>query len=227
MRLNRAKWIGPQRIRLRFDPFAYRYVRLKVLARDGYTCYWCGEPGFTVDHIIPWSKGGRTTMENCICACQECNGERGDMSAEEFARLRNVPPPDPARIRQRTAKQLAAPTEAALAGPQGGGTSLGMPAEANKRAKQEPEHPADGRGRGKAEQKAAGPAKQQRRKAGKEAAALANQQGSGRATKKAAPPTGKQRRTKQKRRIFSPEAALALRWLLDPYGPRVTRRQLV
>jgi len=71
VRLNRAKWIGPQRIRLRFDPFAYRYVRLKVLARDGYTCYWCGEPGFTVDHIIPWSKGGRTTMENCICACQE------------------------------------------------------------------------------------------------------------------------------------------------------------
>ncbi|HWH72374.1 MAG TPA: HNH endonuclease signature motif containing protein, partial [Candidatus Sulfotelmatobacter sp.] len=74
VRLNRAKWIGPNRIRLRFDPFAYRYIRLKVLARDRNTCYWCGEAGDTMDHITPWSKGGRTTMDNCICACQECNG---------------------------------------------------------------------------------------------------------------------------------------------------------
>jgi hypothetical protein len=93
VRLGRAKWIGPRRIRLRFDPFAYRYIRLKVLARDNYTCYWCGRPGDTIDHVIPWSKGGRTTMDNCICACSECNGARGDMPAEQFARLRNVPVP--------------------------------------------------------------------------------------------------------------------------------------
>lgn len=95
VRLNRAKWIGPGRIRLRFDPFAYRYIRLKVLERDGHICYWCGEPGETMDHVVPWSKGGRTTMDNCICACQECNGMRGDMPAAEFARLRGVPVPRP------------------------------------------------------------------------------------------------------------------------------------
>lgn len=95
MRLNRAKWVGRNRIRLRFDPFAYRYIRLKVLARDGHVCYWCGDPGDTMDHIIPWSKGGRTTMDNCICACSECNGLRGDMPAMEFARLRGVPLPRP------------------------------------------------------------------------------------------------------------------------------------
>jgi hypothetical protein len=93
VRLNRAKWIGPNRIRLRFDPFAYRYIRLKVLERDGNVCYWCGSPGDTMDHIVPWSKGGRTTMDNCICACQECNGQRGDMPAEKFASLRKVPAP--------------------------------------------------------------------------------------------------------------------------------------
>lgn len=93
VRLNRAKWIGPNRIRLRFDPFAYRYIRLKVLERDKYTCYWCGNPGDTMDHVIPWSKGGRTTMDNCICACQECNGQRGDMPAEQFALLRHVAVP--------------------------------------------------------------------------------------------------------------------------------------
>lgn len=95
VRLDRAKWIGPNRIRLRFDPFAYRYVRLKVLARDQYICYWCGAPGDTMDHVIPWSKGGRTTMDNCICACEECNGQRGNMLAAEFAQLRSVAPPAP------------------------------------------------------------------------------------------------------------------------------------
>lgn len=95
VRLGRAKWIGKSRIRLRFDPFAYRYIRLRVLARDGHTCYWCGRPGFTMDHVIPWSKGGRTTMTNCICACEECNGQRGDMPAEEFAKLKNRPAPVP------------------------------------------------------------------------------------------------------------------------------------
>lgn len=93
VRLQRAKWIGNNRIRLRVDPFAYRYIRLKVLARDQHTCYWCGKPGETIDHIIPWSKGGRTTMTNCVTACQECNGQRGDMPAEEFARLKGVPVP--------------------------------------------------------------------------------------------------------------------------------------
>lgn len=95
VRLNRAKWMGRDAIRLRFDPFAYRYIRLKVLARDGYICYWCREVGNTMDHVIPWSKGGRTTMTNCICACEECNGQRGDMPPEEFARLRSVEPPKP------------------------------------------------------------------------------------------------------------------------------------
>lgn len=95
VRLNRAKWVGQHKIRLRFDPFAYRYVRLRVLERDQHTCYWCGSFGDTMDHVIPWSKGGRTTMNNCICACEECNGARGDTPAEKFAVLRNVPPPRP------------------------------------------------------------------------------------------------------------------------------------
>lgn len=100
VRLGRAKWIGQACIRLRFDPFAYRYVRLKVLARDRHTCYWCGRPGFTIDHVIPWSKGGRTSMTNCICACGECNGRRGDMPAELFAQMMGRPVPHPALIQK-------------------------------------------------------------------------------------------------------------------------------
>ncbi len=90
VRLKRAKWVGRNRIRLRFDPYAYRYLRLKVLARDKYVCYWCGAAGNTIDHILPWSKGGRTTMTNCVTACQECNGQRGDTPAEQFAQFKGV-----------------------------------------------------------------------------------------------------------------------------------------
>lgn len=93
VRLARAKWVGKDKIRLRFDPFAERHIRRKVLERDNYTCYWCGRPGDTVDHIIPWSRGGRTTMTNLVTACRECNGERGDLPAEEFARRKGVPVP--------------------------------------------------------------------------------------------------------------------------------------
>lgn len=115
MRLHRARWTGRNSIKLRFDPFAYRYIRLKVLARDGYACYWCGQAGYTMDHVIPWSKGGRTTMNNCICACEECNGLRGDMPAEEFARLRGVAPPKPeggppTPVRFEPLRRLAPPT---------------------------------------------------------------------------------------------------------------------
>lgn len=96
--LQRAKWVGPRKIRLRFDPYAHRYIRLKILQRDGHICYWCGRPGTTIDHVIPWSKGGRTTMDNCICACTECNGLRGNVPAETFAERMQVPPPKAGKV---------------------------------------------------------------------------------------------------------------------------------
>ena len=28
------------------------------------------------DHIIPWSKGGKSTQENCQMLCKRCNREK-------------------------------------------------------------------------------------------------------------------------------------------------------
>lgn len=62
-------------------------TRRTVLARDHYTCQYCGrQPSrkdLTVDHILPRSRGGHSTWENVVAACQRCNGRKGNRTPEE------------------------------------------------------------------------------------------------------------------------------------------------
>jgi 5-methylcytosine-specific restriction endonuclease McrA len=51
----------------------YREVRLRVLARDGYVCFYCGHEGqdgnnLTIDHIIPVSKSPELAIDESTCA---------------------------------------------------------------------------------------------------------------------------------------------------------------
>ena len=55
-------------------------LRFKVLQRDNFKCCACGaSPALThgvqlqVDHIIPWSIGGETVIENLQTLCISCN----------------------------------------------------------------------------------------------------------------------------------------------------------
>ena len=53
------------------------FTRFNVFLRDRFACQYCGE-GFpthelTFDHIVPRSRGGRTTWENVVTACSGCN----------------------------------------------------------------------------------------------------------------------------------------------------------
>ena len=53
-------------------------LRYDVLKRDHFTCKMCGATvkdgiKLQVDHIIPVSKGGKTTMSNLQTLCQRCN----------------------------------------------------------------------------------------------------------------------------------------------------------
>ena len=62
-------------------------TRRTVLARDHYTCQYCGRQPrrkeLTVDHVLPRSRGGETTWENVVTACQRCNGRKGSRTPEE------------------------------------------------------------------------------------------------------------------------------------------------
>ena len=74
-----------------------KYVRKKpilpkfnfrgVFRRDLYTCCYTGEilpPNqLTVDHIIPRSRGGKSTWENCVTASLDVNAAKGNKTPEE------------------------------------------------------------------------------------------------------------------------------------------------
>ena len=72
------------------------FSRKNLFKRDKYTCQYCGlQPGpeeLTVDHLVPRSRGGTSTWENCVLACVECNKRKADLSpAQAGLRLRRVP----------------------------------------------------------------------------------------------------------------------------------------
>lgn len=58
-------------------------LRFYIYERDGYRCRKCGsENNLEIDHIIPISKGGKSTPNNLQTLCHKCNYEKG--SAIEY-----------------------------------------------------------------------------------------------------------------------------------------------
>ncbi|GIP22028.1 hypothetical protein J22TS3_23030 [Paenibacillus sp. J22TS3] len=73
--------VNPHTIRRLYTSKGFRRY---ILNRDRYICYFCGGPGDTIDHLLPRAKGGHTTPDNCVCACNLCNQMKADKDAEEF-----------------------------------------------------------------------------------------------------------------------------------------------
>ena len=63
----------------------YKAKRLKVLARDGFVCHYCGQNAEQVDHIIPISRGGDPVdLDNMVACCKACNISKGNRSQGVF-----------------------------------------------------------------------------------------------------------------------------------------------
>ncbi len=85
-----------------------RWSRKGVLQRDGYQCIYCGvkagerkagrilsQSSFTVDHIIPRSRGGRSSWVNTACACPTCNNRKAARTPHEAGMVMRWEPKTP------------------------------------------------------------------------------------------------------------------------------------
>ena len=75
------------------------FTRFNVFLRDRFQCQYCSctmsANELTFDHVIPRSRGGRTTWGNVVTACSCCNlvkGSRLPAEAKMFPRLKPVQP---------------------------------------------------------------------------------------------------------------------------------------
>jgi 5-methylcytosine-specific restriction endonuclease McrA len=67
------------------DAHGRKITRKAVLARDAWTCQYCGRQatGLTVDHVIPRSRGGQSVWENIVASCAPCNRKKGSLTPRE------------------------------------------------------------------------------------------------------------------------------------------------
>ena len=59
-----------------------RFSKYNVHLRDMFVCQYCNskfsQKELTLDHVHPISKGGRTSWENIVSACNPCNSRKGN-----------------------------------------------------------------------------------------------------------------------------------------------------
>jgi len=72
----------------------------RVVRAFGRVCYVCGAPYHQIDHVVPWSQGGETVMENLRPICGPCHtkksaAERRAGFKRREAKRRRPPEPHP------------------------------------------------------------------------------------------------------------------------------------
>jgi 5-methylcytosine-specific restriction endonuclease McrA len=78
-------------------PFRTRVplTRAALMRRDNYQCAYCGRRAETIDHVLPRSRGGKHTWENCVASCRPCNHRKADRLLEELGWTLHVTPAVP------------------------------------------------------------------------------------------------------------------------------------
>ncbi len=87
----------------------YRYVHLpykgvvlsrhNVFRRDNNRCQYCfSTDELTLDHVMPKSRGGKSTWDNLVTACKRCNSKKGDFTPQEAGMNLPQPPYKPSFV---------------------------------------------------------------------------------------------------------------------------------
>jgi len=71
------------------------YKKNKIIKRRlarARTCFYCGcvlhNKNKTIDHVIPLVENGVNHNRNLVICCKECNAAKGDMSLQEFKKVK-------------------------------------------------------------------------------------------------------------------------------------------
>lgn len=73
------------------------FSKKNILIRDGFQCVYCGcrTGKLTIDHIIPKSRGGEDTFENCVTCCAACNHHKASRTPREAGMTLKIRPAQP------------------------------------------------------------------------------------------------------------------------------------
>ena len=77
-------------------PWSVKLTRSNIFIRDNGRCQYCdkklSKSRFTIDHVMPRSKGGDSSWENLVCSCSRCNTKKGDKTLKELGiKLKKTP----------------------------------------------------------------------------------------------------------------------------------------
>jgi 5-methylcytosine-specific restriction endonuclease McrA len=66
---------------------AVKFSSRALYRRDKFICQYCRKKfkseDLSIDHVVPKSKKGPTTWENCVTACFKCNNKKSDRTLVE------------------------------------------------------------------------------------------------------------------------------------------------
>jgi 5-methylcytosine-specific restriction endonuclease McrA len=73
-----------------------RFSRINLMARDSFQCQYCSKKPrrteLNLDHVVPRSLGGRSTWENVVTSCVDCNRRKGGRTPRQARmKLRRKP----------------------------------------------------------------------------------------------------------------------------------------
>jgi 5-methylcytosine-specific restriction endonuclease McrA len=91
IRTVRLQIAVPKVVRLLgYDKLPQGHVKLNrrnLFARDQNRCQYCAKKfptsELSLDHVVPRSRGGKSTWENIVCACVKCNVKKGGRTPDE------------------------------------------------------------------------------------------------------------------------------------------------
>lgn len=62
-------------------------TRRNIYRRDQYMCQYCQgaftTQKLTIDHVIPTSRGGTNSWNNCVTSCEPCNAKKSNRTPQE------------------------------------------------------------------------------------------------------------------------------------------------